>query len=161
MYCTGGIRCEKASAYIRQTTNTKEVLHLKGGILKYLEVYDGHGDDDDGEEESLFLGKNFVFDRRGTATASESKRGAGVVGNSKVVGKCLSCNGPWDTFTLDGVCSVCREPVLTCPSCRSTNPHPGEYHCSDHAYLYDNATLPIGHILHWRNYKVKSRSFGM
>ncbi|GMI52113.1 hypothetical protein ScalyP_jg5613 [Parmales sp. scaly parma] len=39
MYCTGGIRCEKASAYVREVTN-KPVFHLRGGIHKYLEEFD-------------------------------------------------------------------------------------------------------------------------
>ena len=55
MYCTGGIRCEKASAYMKQI-GFDEVYHLKGGILKYLE--------DIPEEESLWQGDCFVFDDR-------------------------------------------------------------------------------------------------
>ena len=55
MYCTGGIRCEKATAYMRQI-GFDEVFHLKGGILKYLEEVP--------EEESLWEGECFVFDDR-------------------------------------------------------------------------------------------------
>ena len=55
MYCTGGIRCEKASAYMK-SLGFKEVYHLKGGILKYLEEVP--------EEESLWRGDCFVFDER-------------------------------------------------------------------------------------------------
>ncbi len=55
MYCTGGIRCEKASAYLL-AEGFEEVLHLKGGILRYLE--------DVPPEESLFRGTCFVFDER-------------------------------------------------------------------------------------------------
>jgi len=55
MYCTGGIRCEKASAYMKQI-GIEEVYHLKGGILKYLEVVP--------VEESLWEGECFVFDER-------------------------------------------------------------------------------------------------
>ena len=55
MYCTGGIRCEKASSYMK-TLGFDEVFHLKGGILKYLEVIP--------EEESLWSGECFVFDDR-------------------------------------------------------------------------------------------------
>ena len=55
MYCTGGIRCEKATAYMKQV-GFDEVYHLKGGILKYLE--------DVPEDESLWEGECFVFDGR-------------------------------------------------------------------------------------------------
>lgn len=55
MFCTGGIRCEKATAYVR-AKGFDAVYHLKGGILKYLE--------DIPAEESLFSGGCFVFDER-------------------------------------------------------------------------------------------------
>ena len=55
MFCTGGIRCEKATAYVR-AQGFDEVYHLKGGILKYLEEVPA--------EESLFSGGCFVFDER-------------------------------------------------------------------------------------------------
>jgi len=55
MYCTGGIRCEKASAYMKQL-GIDEVYHLRGGILKYLETIP--------QEESLWEGECFVFDER-------------------------------------------------------------------------------------------------
>ena len=55
MYCTGGIRCEKASSYML-ANGFEEVYHLKGGILQYLE--------DVKPEESLWDGACFVFDRR-------------------------------------------------------------------------------------------------
>ena len=53
MYCTGGIRCEKATAYVR-SLGLAEVYHLKGGILKYLETLPA--------EQSLWQGDCFVFD---------------------------------------------------------------------------------------------------
>ncbi|MCW5720090.1 MAG: rhodanese-related sulfurtransferase [Devosia sp.] len=55
MFCTGGIRCEKASSYLL-SQGFEEVFHLKGGILKYLEVVP--------PEESRFQGECFVFDER-------------------------------------------------------------------------------------------------
>ncbi|MCH2143336.1 MAG: rhodanese-related sulfurtransferase [Phycisphaerales bacterium] len=55
MFCTGGIRCEKSTALLKQT-GIKEVYHLEGGILKYLEQIP--------EAESLWQGKCFVFDER-------------------------------------------------------------------------------------------------
>jgi UPF0176 protein len=55
MFCTGGIRCEKASSYMKQQ-GFEEVYHLQGGILKYLETVP--------ENESLWEGECFVFDQR-------------------------------------------------------------------------------------------------
>ena len=55
MFCTGGIRCEKASSFMKQE-GFDEVYHLKGGILKYLETVP--------EEDSLWEGECFVFDNR-------------------------------------------------------------------------------------------------
>lgn len=55
MFCTGGIRCEKATAYVK-SLGVEEVFHLKGGILKYLEEVPA--------EQSLWEGECFVFDER-------------------------------------------------------------------------------------------------
>ncbi|WP_039913401.1 oxygen-dependent tRNA uridine(34) hydroxylase TrhO [Cellvibrio mixtus] len=55
MFCTGGIRCEKSTAYLKEQ-GFDEVYHLEGGILKYLEEVP--------EEESLWRGECFVFDNR-------------------------------------------------------------------------------------------------
>lgn len=57
MYCTGGIRCERSTAYLK-SLGFNEVYHLKGGILKYLEEVP--------ESESLWQGECFVFDERVT-----------------------------------------------------------------------------------------------
>ena len=57
MFCTGGIRCEKSTAYLKKH-GFEEVYHLRGGILKYLETVP--------EEKSLWQGECFVFDDRVT-----------------------------------------------------------------------------------------------
>ncbi|MEO0466596.1 MAG: rhodanese-related sulfurtransferase [Pseudomonadota bacterium] len=59
MFCTGGIRCEKATSYARQT-GLEDVYHLKGGVLSYLETVP--------ESESLWRGECFVFDERVSVT---------------------------------------------------------------------------------------------
>lgn len=64
MFCTGGIRCEKSTAYLREQ-GFEEVYHLKGGILKYLEQVP--------KEESLWQGECFVFDERVTVNHSLEK----------------------------------------------------------------------------------------
>ncbi len=55
MFCTGGIRCEKSTAFLKQA-GVKDVYHLEGGILKYLEEVP--------QDESLWEGECFVFDQR-------------------------------------------------------------------------------------------------
>ena len=66
MFCTGGIRCEKATTLLKNK-GYKNIFHLKGGILKYLE--------DISKEESLFEGECFVFDRR-VALDHELRKGS-------------------------------------------------------------------------------------
>lgn len=64
MFCTGGIRCEKSTAYLKEQ-GFDEVYHLQGGILKYLETVP--------ENESLWQGECFVFDNRVSVTHSLEK----------------------------------------------------------------------------------------
>uniref|UniRef100_A0A147ABP3 Thiosulfate sulfurtransferase/rhodanese-like domain-containing protein 2 n=1 Tax=Fundulus heteroclitus TaxID=8078 RepID=A0A147ABP3_FUNHE len=96
MYCTGGIRCERGSAYLRSKDVCKEVYQLKGGIHKYLECF----------PEGFYRGKLFVFDERFTISS-----------NSDVISDCRYCGLPWDQYEL---CSTqfCCQLVLSCPSCR-------------------------------------------
>jgi len=64
MFCTGGIRCEKSTAYLK-SQGFDEVYHLQGGILKYLEEVD--------EKETMWQGECFVFDNRVTVDHSLNK----------------------------------------------------------------------------------------
>ena len=66
MFCTGGIRCEKATTLLKNK-GYKNIFHLKGGILKYLEEIS--------KDESLFEGECFVFDKR-VALDHELKKGS-------------------------------------------------------------------------------------
>ena len=81
MYCTGGIRCEKASAYMLHNGFTN-VFHLEGGIINYAKQAQEH------KLESKFIGKNFVFDER-----------LGERITSDVIAKCHQCGKPADTHT--------------------------------------------------------------
>ncbi|MDR3448910.1 MAG: rhodanese-related sulfurtransferase [Alphaproteobacteria bacterium] len=76
MFCTGGIRCEKASAFMR-AEGFDEVYHLRGGILKYLETV--------APEQSRWQGECYVFDRRMAV-------GHGLVPGS--YGMCFTCGAP-------------------------------------------------------------------
>ncbi|XP_075787320.1 thiosulfate sulfurtransferase/rhodanese-like domain-containing protein 2 isoform X2 [Pelodiscus sinensis] len=97
MYCTGGIRCERGSAYLRAKAACREVYQLQGGIHKYLEEF----------PDGFYRGKLFVFDGRFAISSNED-----------VVAECRYCGAPWDQYTL---CSSphCRQLVLACPGCRA------------------------------------------
>uniref|UniRef100_A0A8C0WUT0 Thiosulfate sulfurtransferase/rhodanese-like domain-containing protein 2 n=1 Tax=Castor canadensis TaxID=51338 RepID=A0A8C0WUT0_CASCN len=96
MYCTGGIRCERGSAYLKAKGVCKEVFQLKGGIHKYLEEF----------PDGFYKGKLFVFDERYALSY-----------NSAIVSECSYCGAQWDQYKL---CSThqCRQLVLTCPACQ-------------------------------------------
>ncbi|MCW3093914.1 MAG: hypothetical protein JWP81_4983 [Ferruginibacter sp.] len=81
MYCTGGIRCEKASAYMLHN-GFENVFHLEGGIINYAREVKEKG------LESGFIGKNFVFDDRLGERITE-----------EVIAKCHQCGKPADTHT--------------------------------------------------------------
>lgn len=99
MYCTGGIRCEKATAFMREK-GFPEVYHLKGGILKYLETVP--------EDESLWEGNCFVFDERVSV-------GHGLVASGETL--CRACRHP---LTEEDRASDVYEEGVSCPHCHAT-----------------------------------------
>ncbi|MGV8936475.1 MAG: rhodanese-related sulfurtransferase [Allorhizobium sp.] len=99
MYCTGGIRCEKATAFMKQQ-GFDEVYHLKGGILKYLEEVP--------QEQSLWDGACFVFDERVSVTH-------GLIEGEHTL--CHACRYP---LTAEEVKSPLYEPGVACPHCAET-----------------------------------------
>ncbi len=96
MFCTGGIRCEKASSYMLQQ-GFPEVYHLQGGILKYLENVS--------EDESLWQGECFVFDQRV------------AVGQGLTAGHYELCYGCSRPITLAEKNSEKFEAGISCPKC--------------------------------------------
>ncbi len=107
MYCTGGIRCEKASAYMLHN-GFKNVFHLEGGIINYANNVK------EKELPNKFHGKNFVFDDR-----------LGERITDEVIAKCHQCGEPADTHTNclnDGChllfiqCESCKEKMQGCCS---------------------------------------------
>ncbi|WP_176085034.1 rhodanese-related sulfurtransferase [Martelella sp. HB161492] len=98
MYCTGGIRCEKASAYMKEQ-GFDEVYHLKGGILKYLEEVP--------EDESLWEGACFVFDERVSLTHG-LKEGGHIL--------CHACGHP---VTPEEQAMPAYEKGVSCPHCET------------------------------------------
>lgn len=81
MYCTGGIRCEKASAYMLHN-GFNNVFHLEGGIINYAKEVE------ENNLENKFIGKNFVFDDR-----------LGERITSDIISKCHQCGEPSDKHT--------------------------------------------------------------
>ncbi len=100
MYCTGGIRCEKASAYFKHQ-GFKNVYQLEGGIIQYAKQIKEDG------IESKFIGKNFVFDHR-----------LGERITDDIVAQCHQCGKPCDNHTNcsnDG----CHLLFIQCDECKA------------------------------------------
>ena len=96
MFCTGGIRCEKSTAYLKEQ-GFEEVYHLQGGILKYLETVP--------EEESLWEGECFVFDNR-VSVNHQLEKGS--------YDQCHACRLP---ITEEDKNSALYMQGVSCPSC--------------------------------------------
>ncbi|MFZ2997074.1 rhodanese-related sulfurtransferase [Sphingobium sp.] len=96
MFCTGGIRCEKATAFVR-AQGVDDVYHLEGGILKYLETVP--------EAESLWQGECFVFDQRGTVVH-------GLAQGTHLI--CHACRRP---VSETDRASPLYEEGVSCPAC--------------------------------------------
>ncbi len=110
MYCTGGIRCEKASAYFKHK-GFKHVFHLKGGIIQYAHEIKEQG------LKSKFIGKNFVFDER-----------VGERITDDIIAECHQCGAACDRHVncknddchlLFIQCEACEEKMNGCctPAC--------------------------------------------
>ncbi len=96
MFCTGGIRCEKSTAFLK-SEGVEDVYHLKGGILKYLETVPA--------DASMWEGECFVFDQRVTV-------GQGLVPGSYSL--CHACRRP---VTAGDAASDLFEEGVSCPAC--------------------------------------------
>ena len=116
MYCTGGIRCEKASAYLLHR-GFKNVYHLEGGIINYANQV---------KEKGLlnkFKGKNFVFDDRLGERITE-----------EVIAKCHQCGQPADTHT-NCVNSACHLLFIQCTKCAEKYEGCCSKECQDFIHL--------------------------
>ncbi|MFC4738488.1 rhodanese-related sulfurtransferase [Flavobacterium ponti] len=116
MYCTGGIRCEKASAYYKHQ-GFKNVFQLEGGIIQYAKQIK--------EEnlESKFIGKNFVFDNR-----------LGERITDDIVSQCHQCGKPCDNHTNcynDG----CHLLFIQCDECKAAMENCCSVECQEITHL--------------------------
>lgn len=100
MYCTGGIRCEKASAYFKHK-GFENVYQLEGGIIEYTRQVKAEG------LQSKFIGKNFVFDQR-----------LGERITDDIVSQCHQCGAPCDVPT-NCANEGCHLLFIQCDSCKS------------------------------------------
>jgi len=101
MFCTGGIRCEKASSFMLEA-GFEQVFHLKGGILKYLEEVP--------EEQSKWHGECFVFDNRVTVRHDLSRGDYDL---------CHACRNP---ISAEDRQSASYVPGISCPHCWDSLP---------------------------------------
>ena len=131
MYCTGGIRCERASALLKYKMETdqavkdlgiKGVFQLQGGIDKYFKEFPDGG---------YWKGKNYVFDKRfahappkidgelhgRTKEQDDSAKAFPNSTGNKAMGKCEACFKPWDMYRGKRRCPTCGVPSLICKEC--------------------------------------------
>ncbi|ELY2017104.1 rhodanese-related sulfurtransferase [Flavobacterium psychrophilum] len=127
MYCTGGIRCEKASAYFKHQ-GFKNVFQLEGGIINYAKQIK--------EEnlESKFIGKNFVFDHR-----------LGERITNDIVSQCHQCGKPCDNHT-NCENEGCHLLFIQCDQCKLTMENCCSSECQEiiHLSLVDQVKLRRG-----------------
>jgi predicted sulfurtransferase len=95
MHCTGGIRCERASAYLNQKGVAKKVYQIEGGIHRYIEKY----------PQGFFRGKNYVFDGRVTVRV-----------NDDILTTCDWCKKPADDYT-NCMNAQCNSHFIACVDC--------------------------------------------
>jgi UPF0176 protein len=100
MYCTGGIRCEKASAFMLHN-GFKNVFHLEGGIIHYSNQIKEKG------LENKFIGKNFVFDERLGERITED-----------IIAVCHQCGKPCDTH-VNCINDACHLLFIQCDACKA------------------------------------------
>lgn len=116
MYCTGGIRCEKASAYMLHR-GFKNVFHLEGGIINYVNEVKAKG------LPNKFHGKNFVFDQR-----------LGERVTDEIISNCHQCGKPADTH-VNCVNDACHLLFIQCEECKQKMEGACSKECLDFIHL--------------------------
>lgn len=116
MYCTGGIRCEKASAYYKHQ-GFKNVFQLEGGIINYAKQIKEEG------LESKFIGKNFVFDHR-----------LGERITDDIIAQCHQCGDPCDIH-VNCANEACHLLFIQCDSCAEKMENCCSASCVETIYL--------------------------
>jgi len=122
MYCTGGIRCEKASAYFKHK-GFKNVYQLEGGIIEYARQVKKQG------LPNKFIGKNFVFDSR-----------LGEFINGEIISKCHQCGQPADTH-INCANEACHLLFIQCADCAAKFENCCSETCKQVIYLPEEAQI--------------------
>ena len=120
-YCTGGVRCERATQYM-EYKGIKNVNQLSGGICAYMEEYPDGG---------LFRGKNFVYDPRIAVPYAQGKAA------EEVVGKCSLCSIDYDDYSSQTRCMICRMLVLVCEACLECKPEESQQVVCEHCEIHN------------------------
>jgi UPF0176 protein len=137
LYCTGGIRCEKASAWLRHN-GFKDVKHLKGGIIDYKRQVDERG------LPNKFRGKNFVFDERMGERISD-----------EIISRCHLCGiTQCDTHTH---CKnqACHVLFIGCDACLEKK----KGYCTYRCMAFDRLPVRIKKFMTRNNHKKKMEQF--
>ncbi len=132
MYCTGGIRCEKASAYYKHK-GFKKVFQLEGGIIEYARQVASS------ELENKFVGKNFVFDHRRGERISE-----------EVIANCHQCGEPCDTH-VNCANEACHLLFIQCEACAEAMENCCSRECVDIIHLPEEKQKELRSGLHNSN----------
>lgn len=141
LYCTGGIRCEKASAYLKHH-GFGDVNQLHGGIIEYARQIKIAG------LESKFIGKNFVFDAR-----------MGERINGQIISNCHHCGLSYDTHK-NCANDACHLLFLQCPECASIYEDCCSNECKDVFIKYkEEPSLKSNTHLNRKNKYLKSLAF--
>jgi predicted sulfurtransferase len=149
MYCTGGVRCERASAYLntQMGSQLKGVYQLKGGIERYLKEFPDGGH---------WRGKNFVFDKREAVSADNHQGVGGVVRkqdkrNESAETHCCVCQKPWDRYIGKKKCHMCGVPVLVCDYCLSNKSTTQTMVARCPLCVEENITIPAAEVEYTNN----------
>jgi len=108
-YCTGGIRCERATAYLKQKQVTQEVYQIEGGIQRYVEQY----------PDGYFRGKNYVFDDRIAVKITDD-----------ILTQCDLCPTACDEYT-NCMNAECNAHYIACAQCRQQYANCCSQRCTD------------------------------
>jgi predicted sulfurtransferase len=96
MYCTAGVRCERASAFLKSLDLARDVMQVYGGIHRYVERF----------PEGYFRGKNYLFDER-----------RAVKINDDIMAQCSFCRTSYDTY-INCSNTQCNKQIISCLACK-------------------------------------------
>ncbi len=137
LYCTGGIRCEKASAWLRHN-GFENVKHLKGGIIDYKRQVEEKG------LPNKFRGKNFVFDER-----------MGERISSEVIAHCHLCAKEKCDNHIHCKSQACHVLFICCDTCKAKK----KGYCSYKCMTFDKLPTTVKKLLTRNNHKKKLEQF--